>query len=191
MVGALVVAGDAAQETVSVLGGVHDRSLEQNGVDVMRAAEGSEHTAGAEKFEGAEMNLFVTAHGVRYGGAIASEGGRIEDDQVVARNHLLVRRDGGFGFEPVEDVRLLECASIGEPVAGGNGRGSGDGVGGLVDADHAGRSRARGVQRESSEETEAVEHLRAFREARDQLVIHLLIEIKAGLVAGHEVHGEL
>ena len=42
---------------------------------------------------------------------------------------------------------------------------------------------ARGVQAESAEKAEAIQHLRAFGEMRHGFVIRLLIEIHAGLVA--------
>src|SRR5689334_14664268 len=45
-----------------------------------------------------------------------------------------------------------------------------------------------GVQAESAEKAEAIEHLRAFGEFRNALIIHLLIEIQTRFVAREHIY---
>ena len=47
--------------------------------------------------------------------------------------------------------------------------------------------RAGGMQSEPAQETEAVEHLAAFRQSGNKFVIHLLVQIKAGFVPREQV----
>src|ERR1041384_518073 len=158
----------------------------------MRATEGRECASRFEKFESAEMDLFVAAQSIGNRGAIASEGRRVEDNEIPARNDLFVRFGSGLSFEPVENIHGFKRAFIGEAVGSRvSGRGS-NGVSALVQEMNPGGTRARSVKAESTEETEAVEnlqgtvrtppHLGGFK-IGDELIIKLLVEIETGLVA--------
>ena len=46
------------------------------------------------------------------------------------------------------------------------------------------------MQAEPAEEAEAVQHLRVLRQVGDALVVHLLVEIQASLVAAEDIHLE-
>ena len=99
----------------------------------------------------------------------------------------LVRLDGGVGLEPVENIHGLERTFFRQAVGGGVAGGRGDGIGALVEQVDMRRARARRVQTEPAEKTEAIQNLRALCELRHGLIIHLLVEIQPGLVAADQI----
>src|ERR1035437_2025259 len=116
------------------------------------------------------MNLLVATQRIRHGRAVARERRRIEDDQIEARDDAFVRLDGGIFFEPVENIDGVERTFVCKTVGGGVAFGSFNRVGTLVEQMDVRRTRARRVQTEAAEKTEAVEHLSAFGELRDGLI---------------------
>src|ERR1035437_168986 len=104
------------------------------------------------------MNLLVTTQCIRHGRAVARERRRIEDDEVEARNDAFVRLDGGIFLEPVENIDGVERTFVRESVGGGVAFGGFNRVGALVEQMDVRSTRARRVQTESTEKTEAVEH---------------------------------
>ena len=191
MIGGLAVDGDAAEDAAGIEGGGEQGVEEELGIDMVRAAEGGKGAADFQKLEGAEMDLFVAAQGIGHGGAVAGEGGGVEDDKVEPGDDAFVGLDGGVVLEPVEDVDGVEGGVGGEAVAGGVALGGGDGIGALVEEMDVRGAGAGGVEAEAAEEAEAVEDLAASGEAGDGFVIGLLVEVHAGFVAADEVGLEL
>src|SRR5450756_2003406 len=112
-----------------------------------------------QQFQRAQVDLLVAAQGVVYGGAVAGEGRRVEDDEVEARDDAFVRLHGGGGFQPIEDVDGLEGAGLVELVGLGVAPGGGDGIGALIKQMDVTSPGAGGVQAEAAEEAEAVEDI--------------------------------
>jgi hypothetical protein len=187
VIGALGVGGDAAEDVAGVVRGGEQRVLEQFGADVVRAAEGGEGAAGLQQLQRAQMDFFITAQGVVHRGAVAGEGGRIEDDEVETRDDAFVRFHGGGGLQPVEHVDGLEGAGLVHLVGFGVAFGGGDGIRALIEQVDVAGTGARGVQAEAAEEAEAIEDVATFRKGGHGLVVGLLVEIHAGLMAADEV----
>jgi len=187
VVGGLGVGGDAAEDFVGVEGGGEDGVLEKAGIDVVRAAEGREGAARFQQLQRAEMNFLVPAQGIRHGGAIARERGRVEDDEVEFRDELFGGRGFCLCFKPVENIGGFKGALVGEAVGFGVAFGGGDGIGALIEQMDVGCAGAGGVQAEAAEEAEAIEHLGTFREVRHGFVVGLLIQVKTGFVAGDQI----
>lgn len=154
VVGALGVGGDAAERLLGIDGGVGDAAVEFLGADVMRAGEGGEDAAGLEHLHGAEVDLLVAAKGIAHGAFGFGEGGRIEDDQIVA---------GGGGFVALEEVEAVFGDAI-DLRAGDGGVLFCDLGGGLADVhggDFAGSGEGAGLG-EAALIGEAVEYAAAF-----------------------------
>src|SRR5208282_6184968 len=98
-----------------------------------------------------------------------------------------MRLDGGVGFEPVENIYDLKRTFFREAVGSGVAYGRGNGISALVEQVDLRCPRARRVQTESAEKTEAIQNLRAPGKLRHGLIIHLLVKIKTGLVAADQI----
>ena len=100
----------------------------------------------------------------------------------------------GLGFQPVENVRGLERTWLRQTVGGSVAGACGDCLFALVNRVDVRRAGPRRVQREATEKSEAVQHLRV-RGARDQvsdaLTVNLLVQIQPGLLAAQQVHSKL
>src|ERR1039458_3336386 len=98
-----------------------------------------------------------------------------------------MRLDGGVGFEPVENIYDLKRTFFRKAVGSGVADGRSNGISALVEHVDMRCPRARRVQTESAEKTETIQNLRAPGKLRHGLIIHLLIEIHPGFVAGRVV----
>src|ERR1041384_8875101 len=100
------------------------------------------------------MNFFVAAQRIRDGRARASEGRRIENDRIVARDDSFVFGARGVRLQPVEHVDGFEGAFVRESIRRSVACRSGDGFGALIERVNMSCAGARGVQREAPEKTE-------------------------------------
>ena len=82
--------------------------------------------------------------------------------KIEARNDALVRLDGGLRLEPVENVDCLKGTFFRQAVGGGVAFGGFNRLGALVEQMDVRRAGAGGVQAESAEKAEAIQHLCAF-----------------------------
>ena len=82
VVGGLAEAFENLRNAVSIEGGVGNDLLEEVGLHEARAGEGEENSAGAQEFEGEDVDILVAARGAFELGAAFGEFGRIEDDDV-------------------------------------------------------------------------------------------------------------
>src|SRR5439155_27227309 len=104
---------------------------------------------------------------------------------------FFVRLRGRPGFQPVKDVRSLERAIFRETIGGGISRGGGDGFLTLINRVNLRGAGPRGVQRESAQESETIEHLTDADQFGDTSVIHLLIQVESGFLPAQQVHFKL
>jgi len=128
----VVVRGTAAFEqgdaAVGVNGGRGDDGFEFGEADVVGAGAGDEQSAGAEHFEGAEVELFIAAECALDGALAFGEGGRIDDDDVpvVFGFGPVAEELEGIGLDPVN--RAGEQGAVGFQVALGDLKGGARGV---------------------------------------------------------------
>ncbi len=73
MVGRLAVGRHAAEDAARIERGVQYNGLKHHGVQVMRATECGQSSAGFKEFQRAQVDFLVSAHGVGDGGAAAGE----------------------------------------------------------------------------------------------------------------------
>ena len=193
MIRRLTVNRHAPQHAMAIVGRHQNRLEKQIRVHVMRAAERRQRPARPQQFQRAQMNLLVAPHRVRHGIAVSRERRRIENDAVKPRHDLFVRGRHRLRLQPVEHVHALERASVAEAICVRVLRRGDHGVRALVQAQHAFRPGACGVQREAAEKAEAIQHVpRAghFHEVGDALIIFLLIQIQPRLVPCREIELE-
>src|ERR1700761_498946 len=115
------------------------------------------------------MDLLISAQRVRHRGAVTCERRRIEDDQVKTRHHSFMRLHRRVRLEPVKDVNGFKRAAVGQAIGGGVALRGGNGIRALVEQMYMRGPGARGVQAESAEKTETIQHLTAFGELRHSL----------------------
>ena len=104
---------EEAEGAVGVEGGVGEHFEEVGLTDVVGAGAGDEDPAGAEHLEGAEIEFLVAAEsGVEIALALG-EGGRVENDGVVAAigGGVVLQQVEGVGFDPF-DLRLGNVATV-------------------------------------------------------------------------------
>src|SRR6516164_3394391 len=133
------------------------------------------------------MNLFIATQRIRNRGPVAREGGRVQHDHIPTRHYFLVRTRHSLRLEPIKYVGRLKRALVGKTIELGVAFGGSQSLHALVEHINLRCPRTRGVQAKTAYEAKAVEDLGASRQLRDEPVIDLLIEIKAGLVARQQV----
>src|ERR1035437_9340551 len=104
-----------------------------------------------------------------------------------SRNDALVRFNGSVRFAPGENIYDLNRTFFRKDSARGVADGRSNGISTLVEHVDMRCPRARRVQTESAEKTETIQNLRTPGKLRHGLIIHLLIEIHPGLVAGDRI----
>jgi hypothetical protein len=107
-----------AQGAVGVKGRVGQHSDEIGLTDVIGTRAGDENTAGAEHLQRAEVQFFIAADGGIEVALALREGGRIEDDRVIAPTgcRVILEQIESVGFDPL-DLRLARVAAIKSCVA--------------------------------------------------------------------------
>src|SRR6185436_15908977 len=121
------------------------------------------------------MNFLVAAQCIGHSGSISCERRRIENDRVELRNDFFMRPDGGLRFKPVKNIGSFKRAFRRKPIVGGIAAGGGNRLRALIQGMNMGRSRPRGVQSETTQKTEAIEHLPEIYQFSNPLIIDLLI----------------
>lgn len=184
----LLAVGVETDEAAGVCGGFDEGGPEGVAGDVLGAAVGGEDAAGAEEFEGADVEFAVAAEGAGDAGGVAGEGGGIEDDEVVG-----VFGGGGAGVfaEVVEHVGGFEAGGAGEAVFAGVFCGEGGAFLAAIEAEGVGGSGFGAVEGEAALIAEAVEHAAAFGVLCHEAVLGALVEVEACFVAAEEVELEL
>ena len=177
---------DQAEGAVGVEGGAGEHFQEIGLANVVGAGAGDEDAAGAKHLEGAEVELFVAAEGgvevaLRFG-----EGGRVEDDGVVAAvgGGVVLEQVEGVGLDPF-DFFAFEAGL----VEGGVLVGDFEGGAGAVDSGDLRAARGE-VEGEASLIAEDVEGFAAGVVGGGG-VVFALVEKGSGLLAFEGVVVEL
>ena len=189
MIRGLTVDLSPAQDLVSVEGCVQDNVLESQCVHMVRAAEGGQCAAGTQELQGTQVDLFVSIQRGFHRVAVPGERGGIQNDQV---KEVFLFDLGILGVfdQPVEGVGVDKGAA-GKAVEPGTVNGCVDRRFALVDANDFAGSGFGGMQCEAAQEAEAVQDTGTGGHIAHFLVVDLLIQIAAGLVAGIKVDLEL
>ncbi len=189
MIRGLAVDLSPSQDLVSIEGRVQDDVLEGLCVHMVGAAEGGQCTAGAQELQGSQVDLFVSIQRGIHRVAVAGERGWIQNDEV---KEVFLFDLGILGVfdQPVEGVGVDECAA-GKVVEFGSFAGCFDGCFALVYANDFAGTAFGGMQGKTAQEAEAVQDTGTGGQIAHFLVVDLLIQIAAGLVAGIKVDLEL
>ena len=104
---------DQAQGAVGVKGGVGEHFEEIRLADVIGAGAGDEDSARAKHFQGAKVEFFVAAQGGVEVALGFGEGGRVENDGVVAAvgRGIVLEQVEGVGFDPF-DFLIVEQPAL-------------------------------------------------------------------------------
>src|ERR1700678_2122124 len=179
---------EEAQGAVGVEGGSGQHFEEIGLADVIGAGAGDENAAGAQHFEGAEIEFFVaTESGIEIALGFG-EGWRIENDGVVllAGGGVVLEQIEGVGFNPFDFMNLGSVRLGG--VEGGVLVGDFESGARAVDSGDMGAARGE-MQRESALVAEDVERL-AVGVVRGGEIVFALVEKGSGLLAGKRVEME-
>lgn len=189
MIRGLTVDLSPAQDLVSIEGRVQDDVLEGLCVHMVRTAEGGQCAAGPQELQGSQVDLFVSIQRGIHRVTVPGERGGIQNDEVKEVFLFYLGILGVFD-QPVEGVGVDKGAA-GKAVEPGTVNGCVDRRFALVDANDFTGSGFGGMQREAAQEAEAVQDTGSGGHIAYFLVVDLLIQIAAGLVAGIKVDLEL
>ena len=100
------------KRAVGVAGGVGEHFEEIGLADVVGAGAGDQDAAGAKHLQGAQVEFFVAAEGGIEVALALGEGGRIENDGVVALagGGVVLEQIEGVGFDPFDFFVLVSSA---------------------------------------------------------------------------------
>src|SRR5829696_2220391 len=108
MIWRLHISGRPPQDPPGIVSGRQDYFLKKLRIDVVRTTKGGQCAPRLEQFQGAQVNLLVTAQRIRHRRPVPGERRRIQDDQVKTRYELLVRSRDRLRLEPVENISRFE-----------------------------------------------------------------------------------
>jgi len=162
-----------------------DHLLKERRIHAAGAGKGEQCAARAQQLDGQQVDVLVGPRGVRHVLPRGGKPGRVEDDQVegaapvaVLAQHLKdIALDAGVG--------RASQALQGQVAAGQRQR-----VGRAVQALDRPRARRGRIDAERAAVGKGVEHLLPWGIASQRLAVRPLIQVKARLLPGFEVHQE-